>query len=161
MRRVIGFIGASNSGKTTLICELLPLLQNRFESVGVLKHTHHAAPSQYGDTDRFRESGATVTILATEKSAWRYDDFGSRPGPFNAADPLAALNDDAGLWLVEGFKEVTDWPRILVHRAGKPIVPPAEVDAVVADHEVEGARLRFGSADLAGLVDFIDRITSQ
>lgn len=159
--KVIAFVGASNSGKTTLICELIPQLRERFGSIGVLKHTHHAGPSRHGDTDRFLEAGACVTILAADRSAWRYDADGSRPGPFDASNPLRALTDDAALWVVEGFKERSDWPRILVHRSGEPIVDPAAVEAVISDQDVAGARERFASADHTSIVDFIDRITTQ
>ena len=161
MRRVIGFIGASNSGKTTTICELLPRLEERFGSVGVLKHTDHATPSRHGDTDRFLAAGAIVAILAAERNAWRFDDSGSRPMRFDPAAPLSVLTDEAELWVVEGFKQFREWPRLLLHRSGTPIIDPATVDAVVADHDLPGARERFASADHAGLVDFIDRITSQ
>lgn len=157
----IGFIGASNSGKTTLICELLPLLEPHFASIGVLKHTHHVGPSRHGDTQRFLEAGALVAILAAEKQAWRFDDDQSQPIRFNGADPAAVLSDDIELWIIEGFKQVTEWPRILVHRGGDLVADPAAVDAVICDHEVPRAKLRFASADYSSIVDFIVRITAS
>jgi molybdopterin-guanine dinucleotide biosynthesis adapter protein len=159
-KRIIGFVGASNSGKTTLICELIPLIESHFESIGVLKHTHHVGPSRHGDTQRFLEAGAFVAILAAERSAWRFDDDQSQPIRFDNADPGAVLTDDIDLWIVEGFKQVTSWPRLLIHRGGDLIVDPASVDAVICDHEVPRARLRFSSADYAAIVDFIVRITA-
>ena len=58
--------GWSDSGKTTLIERLIPLLTARGLRVGVVKHTHHALEMDKpgSDTDRYRSVGASAVALA-------------------------------------------------------------------------------------------------
>ncbi|MRR09397.1 molybdopterin-guanine dinucleotide biosynthesis protein B, partial [bacterium] len=60
MLPIISIVGPSDSGKTTLVVELVHALQRRGYRVGVLKHTHAAIKLDRAgtDTDRFRRAGA-------------------------------------------------------------------------------------------------------
>lgn len=64
--KAVCIAGWSDSGKTTLIERLIPLLMGRGLRVGVVKHTHHSlSMDQHGsDTDRYRGSGAAAVVLA-------------------------------------------------------------------------------------------------
>ena len=64
--KTISFVAAgSNSGKTTLIEKLIPLLKVRGLAVGVLKHASKGFdPERPGkDSWRFREAGAGMVAL--------------------------------------------------------------------------------------------------
>ena len=62
--KAVCIAGWSDSGKTTLIERLIPLLTDRGLRVGVVKHTHHSlSMDQHGsDTDRYRGSGAAIAV---------------------------------------------------------------------------------------------------
>lgn len=63
--KIISVVGYSNSGKTTVIEHLVPLLKKEGYSVGTLKNIHCTSydPDQEGtDTWRHKEAGADVTV---------------------------------------------------------------------------------------------------
>ncbi|MDH5209856.1 MAG: molybdopterin-guanine dinucleotide biosynthesis protein B, partial [Burkholderiaceae bacterium] len=66
-RKAIGFIGYSNSGKTTLIEKLIPLFRARGLSVSAIKNAHHGFDMDRPGKDsyRYREAGAGQVLIAT------------------------------------------------------------------------------------------------
>ncbi len=113
--RVFQFIGWHNSGKTTLIEQLLGCARWRGRPIAVLKHAHHRAEidTPGKDSHRLRAAGAAWVGLATQD--WEY--HVRRPRPTEDAKAklnrllgevkagLAADHACAPLVLVEGFKE--------------------------------------------------------
>jgi molybdopterin-guanine dinucleotide biosynthesis protein MobB len=100
----IAFVGFANSGKTELICRLLPGLAARGLRVAVLKHSHHQdlnAEEQGKDTWRYRRAGAHTVALAAPGLLQITSSFSGEP-PLEEA--LAALAREADLILVEGYK---------------------------------------------------------
>ena len=68
----VHIVGRKNSGKTTLVCELVALLTARGFSVATIKHTHHnhELDTPGKDSWQHRQAGATaVGILASEMTA--------------------------------------------------------------------------------------------
>ncbi|BCG59474.1 molybdopterin-guanine dinucleotide biosynthesis protein B [Paenibacillus sp. URB8-2] len=68
---VCQFVGYKNSGKTTMICGLIPLLRAKGWSVAVIKHDAHEFEADRPETDtwRHREAGAgAVAITGAEQS---------------------------------------------------------------------------------------------
>jgi molybdopterin-guanine dinucleotide biosynthesis protein MobB len=65
----IHIIGRKNSGKTTLIVELVQAFSQMGYRVGTIKHTHHQheldAPGK--DSHRHREAGAAVVGILSQK----------------------------------------------------------------------------------------------
>ena len=110
--KAVCIAGWSDSGKTTLIERLIPLLMGRGLRVGVVKHTHHSlSMDQHGsDTDRYRGSGAAAVVLAAPDGTALLD---SRP--MNLAQTLA-LMPDMDLILVEGFDREAHLPTLEVWR---------------------------------------------
>jgi molybdopterin-guanine dinucleotide biosynthesis protein B len=163
-RKAVAFIGYSNSGKTTLIRRLVEYFTARSCRVAVAKHTHHILRGHPGgDTDKFLDSGAIVTVLAgdteaivtrstTERERIAYSD------PRSLVDALAA-----DYVLIEGWKGRTDWPRIVVDReaAERLEFDPATVCAIVTDREVELGIPRFRHDDIAAIAAFVDTISRQ
>lgn len=65
---LLGFYGRSNSGKTTLLENLIPILEDRGLRVATIKQTHHdvSADAKGKDTWRHREAGADPVILSSD-----------------------------------------------------------------------------------------------
>lgn len=136
----IHIIGRKNSGKTTLIEELVRELAARGLRVGTIKHTHHHheldVPGK--DSHRHRQAGAAVVgILAPGMHAifWPTDDF--QPKEDRYAAMLSRFEGLAvDLVLVEGDTQ-TSAPKIEVWRAetrATPLVAEGvQVAALVSD----------------------------
>ena len=115
--RVIAFVGFSNSGKTTLIEQLIPRLVARNDTVAAIKHTHHELNlDRAGDTGRFLDAGAVPVILAGEGEAVVFAPEARR---VSFQSPIELLRHCAvDIVLVEGFKGFDGWTRIDVRGVG-------------------------------------------
>jgi molybdopterin-guanine dinucleotide biosynthesis protein B len=137
--KAIGFIGYSNSGKTTLIERLIPLLRAHGLAVSAVKNAHHGFDMDRPGKDsfRYREAGAGQVLIATGQRWALLTETPQRAAPLEA---LLARLDPCDLVLVEGFKSEGAIARIEVRRAGQsepPIFPgDAKVVAVASDGPV-------------------------
>jgi molybdopterin-guanine dinucleotide biosynthesis adapter protein len=100
---VMQLVGYSNSGKTTLLTKLIPLLEQTGLRVGVVKHdgSHEFEIDQEGkDTWRYREAGASfVAITSQTKTAI------IEQRPLSLAVLIERMTlAGADIVLVEGFK---------------------------------------------------------
>jgi molybdopterin-guanine dinucleotide biosynthesis protein B len=140
--KTIGFIGYSNSGKTTLIEKLIPLLIGRGLSVSAVKNAHHGFDMDRPGKDsyRYREAGASQVLIATSQRWALLTETPEAPAPL---ETLLAQLAPCDLVLVEGFKSEGQVPRIEVRRTTStepPLFPrDANVVAVAADCPVPGA----------------------
>ena len=140
MKRV-HIIGRKNSGKTTLVVELVGWLTSQDVRVGTIKHTHHQheldTPGK--DSHRHRGAGAAVVgILSPGLNAV----FSTTQQQHDAADRyerIAPMFDDCDLVIVEGHSLVAA-PKVEVWRAVNGQPPLAATDgsilAVVTDDPV-------------------------
>jgi len=140
--KVIGFIGYSNAGKTTLIEQLLPRLVARGLRVSALKHAHHGFDMDRPGKDsyRYREAGAGQVLIAAGR---RWALLTETPDGAPPIDALLAQLQPCDLVLVEGFRSEGAFPRIEVRRLGA-VEPPfhpgdPRVVAVASDGPVETA----------------------
>jgi molybdopterin-guanine dinucleotide biosynthesis protein B len=137
--KAIGFIGYSNSGKTTLIERLIPLLRAHGLAVSAVKNAHHGFDMDRPGKDsfRYREAGAGQVLIATGQRWALLTETPQRAAPL---ETLLARLDPCDLVLVEGFKSEGAIARIEVRRAGQsepPIFPgDAKVVAVASDGPV-------------------------
>ncbi|MCA9035395.1 MAG: molybdopterin-guanine dinucleotide biosynthesis protein B [Planctomycetaceae bacterium] len=137
----VHIVGRKNSGKTTLVCELVEFLTRQGLQIATVKHTHHhhELDTPGKDSHRHRESGATaVGILSPQMSAvfipadpaQHSDDRESR------YDALHSAFAHCDLVIVEGDLH-TSAARIEVWRAAVSELPYAatmpEIRAVVTD----------------------------
>ncbi len=157
----ISFVGHHNSGKTHLICRLIPYLAERGFRVGAVKHAPHAVTpaSQATDSATLGAAGAEPVLLLGPSEAvltWT----------LTKEEPLSVLIDKlfAGcdIVLVEGFKR-GPLPKIEVFRRGRdiarePLAGTIDVLAVVTDDRIampdEAIMLR--PSDLSGISDLIE-----
>jgi molybdopterin-guanine dinucleotide biosynthesis protein MobB len=159
---VIGFVGSSGVGKTTLLEHLVPALEARGLAVGVVKHASHGFVADRPGKDSYRlyAAGARAVALASREQIAL---FQRRPDDEAADDPslddaLETLPPGLDVVLVEGFA----WapiPRVILvkgaeaprreHLQGGPLVrfvrtrepapgerfelPAGAVDAVLRD----------------------------
>lgn len=112
--KVIAFVAKSNTGKTTLLEQVIRELKNRGYKVGAIKHDAHSFDIDHPgkDSHRLTAAGAdTMLITSQEKLALikRHD----------VSPPLeqlvATYFSDVDIVLTEGFK-TSSLPKIEVHR---------------------------------------------
>ncbi len=156
MIQAVSFVGKSNSGKTTLIAQVIPELKKRGFKIAVIKHAHHGFEiDQKGkDSDIYRESGADGVMLASPYGM-------ALMKPFSKEKPLDELLDyfqDMDLVIVEGYKR-SHLPKIEVFRKEKherPLTNTLEnLIAIVTDDEIVTDLPFFSPHNIQGITDFI------
>jgi molybdopterin-guanine dinucleotide biosynthesis protein B len=139
-RKAIGFIGYSNSGKTTLIEKLIPRFRARGLSVSAIKNAHHGFDMDRPGKDsfRYREAGAGQVLISTSE---RWALLTETPRGHATLEQLLAQLAPCDLVIVEGFKSEGTIPRIEVRRStvtDPPIHPhDPNVVAIAADFALE------------------------
>ncbi|CAM3646023.1 molybdopterin-guanine dinucleotide biosynthesis protein B [Paracidovorax anthurii] len=115
--KVVGFAGFSNSGKTTLVERLIPLLRAHGQRVSVVKHAHHKFDiDQPGkDTWRHRVAGAFEVVASSGQRMALMREYEVPAEPV-VHDLIARLDPAVDWVLVEGFKE-SDLPKVEVWRS--------------------------------------------
>jgi molybdopterin-guanine dinucleotide biosynthesis protein A len=122
---VIAVCGFKNSGKTTLLEGVIPLLRNQGLAVAVIKHDAHGVQvdHQGKDSDRLFRAGADVLLNGPNETLVRHHPS-SVGGLDEETDVLRWRHD---VVLVEGHKE-TPLTKIWVHGPGCLPPPPSVSD---------------------------------
>ncbi len=135
---VLGFAAYSNTGKTTLLVKLLPLLCERGVCVGMIKHAHHDFDVDKPGKDSFelRKAGAQQ-MLVTSDQRWALMVEREYEHAPRLEEHIAHLDHATlDLILVEGFKQ-GQFPKIELHRPsmGKPLLFPKDehIIAIASD----------------------------
>jgi molybdopterin-guanine dinucleotide biosynthesis protein MobB len=142
----VAFVGGHDSGKTSVIVELIPRLITRGLKVGSIKHsTRDVDDDTPGkDSQRHAAAGASVGALVTPRrtTARRFGD--EEP----LAEVLRREFSECDLVLVEGFKNLP-LPKIEVVRAGAARPDVVEPAARISDGPFVGSvpTLSFGDWD--------------
>jgi molybdopterin-guanine dinucleotide biosynthesis protein MobB len=103
---VVGFVGPSGVGKTSLVERLVGELTRRGLSVGAVKHASHGflADRPGKDSHRFYESGADAVALISREQIATFTRAERGVGEeVSLAETLATLPADLDLVLAEGF----------------------------------------------------------
>lgn len=110
MQPIISFVGHSNSGKTTLIEQIVRNLARKGYRVGVLKHTHGAikADKRGTDTDRFRLAGAKISSICDDKLLVRFE----KASVLSAKAIVQSMTKELDLLIIEGYKK-EHFPKVL------------------------------------------------
>jgi len=113
---VLCFVGASNSGKTTLIEKVIRALTTRGYQVATVKHTHKtfAIDTEGKDSWRHRAAGAKTVILS---SSAQFAVLSGTKEELTIDDILRRFVEDIDILIVEGFKR-DQYPKIEVYRRG-------------------------------------------
>ncbi len=157
---VLAVIARSGTGKTTLLSNLIPLLNEAGVRVAVIKHSHHdVAIDQPGkDSYRMREAGAQQVMLASpHRCFWISEGDGeSEPQLPELLQRLDVARLD--LVLLEGYRHQSV-AKLEVHRAdvsGEPLVlSDPEVIAVASDEALGISVPGLDINDVPGIRDFV------
>ncbi|MDR3672684.1 MAG: molybdopterin-guanine dinucleotide biosynthesis protein B [Holophaga sp.] len=139
--KVMGLVGWSGSGKTSLLVALLPILKEKGLKVSTMKHAHHRFDLDLPGKDSFRhrEAGASEVLVVTS-SRWVLM-HESREEPEPSIEALIQRMTPVDLLLIEGFKTHAH-PKLEIHREseGKPLLYPDDphIVAVATDHPLPG-----------------------
>jgi len=108
---IFQIVGFKNTGKTTLLCKLIPKLTERGYRVGTVKHDAHDFQMDHEgkDTWRYAEAGAHVVAI-TSSSKTAILEQHSTP-----LEELVEKIASVDIILVEGFKNES-YPKIVLLR---------------------------------------------
>jgi molybdopterin-guanine dinucleotide biosynthesis adapter protein len=121
--KVAAITGFSGAGKTTLLVQLIERYVVQGLRVGAIKHTHHhLSEENRGDTARFRAAGADPVILAGPGQAVIFASRGIARAAYERPRDLLVHFDHHDIVLVEGFRELGDWPQISISDSARPTV---------------------------------------
>jgi molybdopterin-guanine dinucleotide biosynthesis protein B len=158
---LFGVVGWKNSGKTTLMANLVRELSRRGFAVSVIKHAHERFDLDHPGRDSFklREAGARQIALSSPRRFALMRELGNEPElPF---EEIRAYLDPSDLVLVEGFKR-EPFPKIEIRREGAASREPLcgnfpGVVSIASDRpETETDLLpTFRLEDTNGIADFI------
>lgn len=149
---IVGVVGRSKTGKTTLIEGLAGQLSRAGFRTAVLKHTRHVLQDTPGkDTFRFMKAGAVKTALAGPGGVYYFQSEGE---PL-LGTVLGLLEDGTDIIIVEGYK---DAPLLQIRVVD--VDDEVEVDertiAVVTNKETVEGGVRFfkpdQTAEIAALI---------
>ncbi|MGE5173148.1 MAG: molybdopterin-guanine dinucleotide biosynthesis protein B [Betaproteobacteria bacterium] len=156
--RIVSFVAASsNSGKTTLIEKIVPILKARGLRVTVVKHASAGFDLDKPGKDswRFQQAGADAVVLVGPGKMALMKKIASDP----SADELAQMTGDADIVIHEGFKRNAE-NRIEVFRSGASGNRPLSLDdpaflALVSDRPYDVKIPCFDLNDAEGVAEFI------
>ncbi len=155
MPPVISIVGKSESGKTTLIEQLLPELKRRGYRIGVVKHAHHGFDMDRKGKDSYRhkQAGADAVMIVSPGRIAMIKDVRSE-----CLDDLIPFFKDMDLLITEGFKR-DRIPKIEIFRAERHQHPACLEDetlmAMVSDTPLDLTVPQFTTADIQAIADFI------
>jgi molybdenum cofactor guanylyltransferase/molybdopterin-guanine dinucleotide biosynthesis protein MobB len=158
---IFGVVGWKNSGKTTLMADLIRELTHRGFVVSVIKHAHAKFEIDHPGRDSFkmREVGARQVMLSSPRRFALMRELGDAPEM--AFEELLPYAGPCDLVLVEGYKREA-YPKIEIRREGAVSREPLsanfpQVVAIVSDRpDNEQDQLPVFHVDAIGpIVDFI------
>jgi molybdopterin-guanine dinucleotide biosynthesis adapter protein len=157
--RVLGIVGWSGAGKTTLITRLIPLLARRGLRVATVKHAHHAFDVDQPGKDSYehRRAGACEVIVSSSRRWVQMHELGGEPEA--TLGELLRRASPCDLILVEGFKGERH-PKMEVYRraAGKDPLHPADerIVAIASDQSFASAGIPVVDLnDIAAVADLV------
>lgn len=114
--KIIQICGYKNSGKTTLITALIPLLKQHGLRVSVIKHDRHGFEMDHKGTDtyKFREAGAEGIAIASPGRTAILQEMELE------LESLIQLYSDYDLVLIEGYK-MEPYPKLVLLRGSEDI----------------------------------------
>jgi molybdopterin-guanine dinucleotide biosynthesis protein B len=158
---VVAVCGVKNSGKTTLLVRVLPILRERGLEAAVIKHDgHEFEPDAEGtDSYRLRAAGA-LGVAVYSRNMFMVVRREAHP----SVEDLIPYFRDMDLILLEGGKD-SSYPKVEVVRAavsGWPASDPRTLLGLCSDVDlrIEGVP-RLGLTDYEGVADLIGRFGTK
>lgn len=140
---IVSIVGWTNSGKTTFITKLIPVLKSRGYRIATIKHNAHKfeIDKEGKDSWRHRQAGAETVILSSkEKIAFIKEIKGEV-----AVEELVSryIDQEIDLVIVEGYK-TGSVPKIEIFRPGsyeQPVFAEEEVLTRIINREEDFVEL--------------------
>ena len=154
----LAFVGRSNTGKTTVIERLIPILVEKGIRVAVIKHHPHDfdidIPGK--DTYRYKKAGATMSVLASPRKIAVVKDTEDE---LTLKEIISRYVSDVDFLIIEGFKK-ENVPKIEVFQRKEGADLPVRwgdknLIALVTDESVETSLPVFLRNDIQGIARFI------
>ena len=160
MLPIISIVGKSESGKTTLLEQLIRELKARGYRLAAIKHsTHELAPDQPGkDSWRLAQAGSDTVVLSSPGKISLFKEVDHKA---TVEELFHLVGGEVDLVLTEGFKE-DNALKIEVHRSelGEPVCAPEELIAIVTDVPLDTTVPQFSHADIKAVADLIEKAVS-
>jgi molybdopterin-guanine dinucleotide biosynthesis protein B len=153
---VVAIVGASGSGKTTVLEKLIPELVRLGLRVGTIKHDVHGFEMDRPGKDswRHKKAGSTVTVLSSPKQIGMLRDT-DQDSPLEELIPLL---EGVDLVLTEGYKKGSR-PKMEVFRPELQAEPLCKGDslliALISDAEIDLGVPRFSPRDIESVANFV------
>ncbi|MEM8795790.1 MAG: molybdopterin-guanine dinucleotide biosynthesis protein B [Pseudomonadota bacterium] len=158
-QRLFGVTGWKNSGKTTLVCEIVAELSRRGFRVSTLKHAHKTFDIDHEGRDsyRHREAGASEVAVISQNRWALVHELRQEPEP-----PLQEILEKLSpvdLVIIEGFKREPH-PKIECRRVDarsheEIAASDPSIVALATDHPVESTLPHFDINDISSIADFV------
>jgi molybdopterin-guanine dinucleotide biosynthesis protein B len=154
---ILSFVGHSNSGKTGLITQIIPQINQKGIRVGVIKHAGSPITiDQKGkDSQRLFESGANPTMVYHKKHLAYFAKVQPDIGLGQIAQRYFYDND---LLLTEGYKQEA-YPKIEVYQYSEKKMPICfnddTIKAIITDHPYQWHIPNFSCDDTKAVVEWI------
>lgn len=151
----LAVVGAKNSGKTTVMENLVAHLTRKGYRVATVKHTSHRhrfdIPGK--DSYRHRQAGAGLTIAVSGEETAVFADSGA----IDARRFQAAVGDQFDIWLIEGDHLAADYPKIFVTRHMEDFSGelPDNIRATIGADRINETMPHFDTAEYAALGAFV------
>lgn len=154
---IVSVVGKSGSGKTVLICGLLPELKKRGYRVGTIKHDVHGFDIDIPGKDSWKhaQAGADTVVIS---SPWKVAKIEKVDRDLSLDEVIARI-DNVDLIISEGYKG-NDKPKIEVFRSTVHREPLCRKEdnllAIVSDVKPGLGVPVFALDDYGAIVDFIE-----
>jgi molybdopterin-guanine dinucleotide biosynthesis adapter protein len=156
---ILCFVGRSNSGKTTLIERLIPVLVREGYRIATIKHAGHGfdLDTEGKDSWRLKRAGAETVIVTSKGSLAMFADVDEEVRVEELRERY--VRDGIDLIIAEGWKSGA-YPKVVVvrDRVGEVEVSPEGLLALVSnkplDRVPDGVPV-FHPDDIAGLASII------
>ena len=154
-----GIAGWQNSGKTTLVKNLIPTFAKKGLTVSTIKHAHHNFDIDKPGKDSYehRQAGAQEVLISSQRR-WALIHEQDDQNETNLHELLSKLQP-VDLVLIEGFKK-ENHSKLEVHRGklGKELICQTDpkICMVVSDEKISGLDVPvFDTNDYNAISEFI------
>ena len=153
-------MGRSNTGKTTLLEKVIPLLNARGIRVGTIKH--HAGEFEIDregkDSYRHKKAGATATMITSPTKIALVEDISRE---LTLPEVIERYMHEVDLVITEGYKRER-MPKIELHVQGRGAPPLASEDpdiiAIASDGPLEARVPVFSRDEPEPIVDLVVKV---
>ncbi|MBU4439784.1 MAG: molybdopterin-guanine dinucleotide biosynthesis protein B [Firmicutes bacterium] len=159
--KLLAISGVKNSGKTTLITQLIPKLVKKKLKIATIKHDGHGFTADIEESDSYRHkaAGAYAAAVFSDSKYMLVKDV-----PECSEEMIIQFFPEADLILLEGFKN-SDYPKIEIVRSDNSrasVCDPKTMVALISDLPFSGENIPiFGLNEIDQIAAFIYEWTCQ